>query len=357
LSTKFYPLTIAAIEPETSDCVSMVLEVPKNLQSVFKFQPGQNLTFRIFQNGIEHRRNYSICSGVNDNEWRVAVKKIPNGIFTNYIHHLAKAGESIEVLPPTGHFTIPALPDEPVHLLAIAAGSGITPILSMIKSTLQNYPKAKFTLIYGNSFRHSIIFREQLENLKNQYIDRLTIHYLLSREKMSSELHTGRISPEKLEQFKGKLIHYDHIQHVFVCGPAELIFSTKEYFLNQGLSNKQIHFELFNAPTAPVHTQQQSSASGDQKMSQVEVKVDGIQFSFPLAQEGISLLDAALAEGANLPFACKGGVCSTCKAKLTKGTVRMDQNYALEEDEVEQGYILTCQSHPTSDCVSVDFDH
>lgn len=357
MSNSFYPLTIASIEKETSDCVSLVIEVPDHLKNKFKFSAGQNLTFRIYQNGIEYRRNYSICSGVNDNEWRVAVKRIPNGIFTHYIHELAKQGDSIEVMPPTGNFIIPLKENEPAHYLGIAAGSGITPILSMIKTALQQNPLAKFTLIYGNSYRHSIIFREQLENIKNQYLDRFTIHYLLSREKMSSDLYTGRISPEKLDQFKGKLIHFENIDHVFICGPADLIFSSKEYLLQQGLTNKQIHFELFNAPTNSSTSEKTSTTIAEGKMSQVNVKVDGIQFSFSLAQEGVSVLDAALAEGANLPFACKGGVCSTCKAKLIDGKVKMDQNYALEEEELEQGYILTCQSHPTSDCITVDFDH
>lgn len=357
MSNKFYPLTIAAIEKETSDCVSLVIDVPEHLKKEFQFVPGQNLTFRIYQNGIEHRRNYSICTGVNDQEWRVAVKKIPNGVFTHYIHDIAKVGDTIEVMPPSGNFTIPVTTNLNPHYLAIAAGSGITPILSMIKSTLQIHPTAKFTLLYGNSYRHSIIFREQLENLKNQFIDRFTIHYFLSREKMSSELHTGRINPQKLDQFKGKLIHFDKIDHVFICGPSELIFESKEYFLSQGLSHKQIHFELFNAPTSNNNKENSTVNISSGKMSQINLKVDGIQFSFSLPQDGVSILDAALAEGANLPFACKGGVCSTCKAKLTDGTVSMDQNYALEEEELAQGYILTCQSHPTSDCISVDFDH
>ncbi len=358
MASKFYPLTIAAIENETKDCVSVVLQVPPELQQEFNFKAGQSLTLKAVIDGQEYRRSYSICSGTHENEWRVAVKKIPNGVFSHWVHDRLKPGETIEVLPPVGSFHLPdCAVDHRAHYLALAAGSGITPVLSMIKTALHNFPQIQFTLIYGNAYRHSIIFKEQIEALKNQYMDRFTVHYLLSREKTANPVQHGRITPEKLDELKGKLIPYHMIDAFFICGPAEMIFSCRDYLTQQGISPKKIHFELFNAPVQQNTTRSEQQNTDSDPISIVQIRADGIQFSFKLPYNGASLLDAALSEGANLPFACKGGVCATCKAKLLKGTVEMQQNYALEPEELEQGYILTCQSHPTSPEVQVDFDH
>jgi ring-1,2-phenylacetyl-CoA epoxidase subunit PaaE len=266
----------------------------------------------------------------------------------------------LEVLPPTGAFYTELDPAHKKKYLAIAAGSGITPILSIIKTTLDKEPASSFTLVYGNQNRTSIIFKEQLEALKNKYLSRLAIHFILSREQTEAAIYSGRINEDKLSQLSQKLINIQAMDDIFICGPEQMIFTVMNWLQQTGIDKKKIHFELFTTPGQKMEVGNQKfeirKDEGPVHKSKVTVKLDGISFDFDLPFDGETVLEAALKQGADLPFSCKGGVCSTCKAKLIEGKVEMDTNYALEQEEVEAGYILTCQSHPRTEKVMIDFD-
>jgi ring-1,2-phenylacetyl-CoA epoxidase subunit PaaE len=354
----FHSLRVKRVEKETDDCVSIEFEVPEELKDVFQFKQGQNLTIKKVINGEELRRNYSICTSPFDNKLKVAVKKADGGIFSTWANGNLKEGDFLEVLPPTGKFYTELNPSKKKNYVAFAAGSGITPILSIIKTTLISEPKSKFTLVYGNRTKNSIIFKEELEALKDKYIDRFRIYHILSRELTEAEINNGRIDVDKLELLFGKLIDIQTCDEFFVCGPEEMIFCIKGYLEGRGVSSEKIHFELFTVPGQnQTNSKQQTEVPKDEgPKANVSVKLDGIMFDFDLAYESESILDAALKQGADLPYACKGGVCTTCKAKLIEGKVSMDVNWGLEPDEVEKGYILTCQSHPQTERIVVDFD-
>jgi len=365
MSIHFHPLRIREVRQETPECVSVAFEIPNELEKDFKFSQGQSLTMRTTINGEEVRRTYSICSSPLDKEWRVAIKKVEGGLFSSFANEKLKKGDLLEVMQPVGKFYTELNPAHKKSYTAFAAGSGITPILSLIKTTLATEPQSKFTLVYGNRSRSSIIFFEELEGLKNKYIDRFSLVHVLSREKTETPLNSGRISVEKLQEME-KLIDYAHTDEFFICGPEEMIFAIKAFLEAKGIDQKKIHFELFTTPGQKAqgaghsvqgtrHKVQGTSEKGP--MSKVTIKLDGRSFDFDLSLLGdTTILDAALQQGADLPYACKGGVCCTCKARLLEGQVEMDVHWGLEEDEVKQGYILTCQSHPTTEKVVVDFD-
>jgi ring-1,2-phenylacetyl-CoA epoxidase subunit PaaE len=360
LATHFHQLTIADIRKETPDCVSIAFEVPDELKPAYQFKHGQNLTLRTLINNEEVRRSYSICSSPTDNELRVAIKKAPYGKFSVWANNMLKKGDVLEVLPPTGTFFTELDPAHKKNYLAFATGSGITPVLSIIKTTLLTEPNSSFTLVYGNQNRNSIIFKEQLEALKNKYMSRLAIHFLLSREQTDAAIYSGRIDKEKLSLLSQKLIDVPGMNDIFICGPEQMIFMVKDWLQQQGIDKKKVHFELFTTPgeTTEVRSRklEVKTEEGTTQKSKVTVKLDGIAFDFDLPYDGETVLEAALQQGADLPFSCKGGVCSTCKAKLLEGKVDMDTNYALEQEEVDAGYILTCQSHPRSEKIVIDFD-
>ena len=360
MATHFHQLTIADIRKETPDCVSIAFRIPDELKSTYLFKHGQNLTLRTVMNGEEVRRSYSICSSPGDNELRVAIKKAPFGKFSVWANNLLKPGDMLEVLPPTGAFYTELDPTHKKKYLAFAAGSGITPILSIIKTTLDKEPDSSFTLVYGNQNRTGIIFKEQLEALKNKYLSRLAIHFILSREQTEAAIYSGRINEEKLSQLSQKLINIPAMDDIFICGPEQMIFTVMNWLQQNGIDKKKIHFELFTTPGQKMEDGSRKSEvkreEGSTRNSKVTVKLDGISFDFDLPFDGETVLEAALKQGADLPFSCKGGVCSTCKAKLTEGKVEMDTNYALEQEEVEAGFILTCQSHPRTEKVMIDFD-
>lgn len=356
---RFYPLKIKDIRKETAECRSFSLEIPESLRSTFSFIPGQYLTFRTKINGEEVRRSYSLCSSPSEGEWRVAVKKVDQGKFSNYIMDHARVGDIIEVMPPMGHFISRGQRPQGKSYLAIAAGSGITPVLSIMKSVLESEEKSRFTLVFGNRYRHSILFRDVLANLKNRYMDRLSTYHILSREQMEFPLFMGRITPEKMEELGDQLLPMDQFDEIFLCGPEEMILSLREWLLNRQYPSSQIHMELFTSPDQPRLSREERSPDKKRtagERSHVEVIIDGRRTPMELAYEGVSILDAALAQGADLPYACKGGVCCTCRARVVEGEVEMEVNYALEPDEVENGFVLTCQSHPLTDRVVVDFD-
>lgn len=359
MSTHFHPLTIKNIRRETKDCVSIAFDIPAELAPEYLYKPGQNITLRINIDGEEIRRSYSICSSPSDNELRVAIKEISTGKFSLYANKHLREGDQLDLLPPSGKFFAKLDPSNQKNYLAFAAGSGITPVLSMIKSTLEIEKHSNYTLIYGNRNRGSIIFREQLEALKNRYIDRLVIHHVLSRERTDAPINHGRIDASKCEAMEGKLINVDAADEIFLCGPNEMIFSVKDWLEAKNVNPRKVHFELFLTPGSTLiksATLQETDPSLNGKLSAVTIKLDGISFGFNLPYYGQSILDAALEQGADLPFACKGGVCATCRARVTEGAVEMTTNYALEPDELEQGFILSCQSHPRTEKVMIDFD-
>ncbi|HEX7846924.1 MAG TPA: 1,2-phenylacetyl-CoA epoxidase subunit PaaE [Chitinophagaceae bacterium] len=357
MSIHFHPLQVKEVRKETADCVSVVFDIPEKLLPNFKFRQGQNLTMRTFINDEEIRRTYSICSSPLDNEWRVAIKKVDGGLFSSFANDQLKKGDLLDVMEPVGKFYTPLDPANKKNYLAFAAGSGITPVLSLIKTTLATEPNSHFTLVYGNRSRSSIIFFEELEGLKNKYIDRFTLIHILSRERTDATLNFGRITIEKLDELN-KLVDYFSADDLFICGPEEMIFCVKDYLEAKGIDKKKIHFELFTTPgQAKSNSKNQRSETDEGPKSKITIKLDGRAFDFDLSlSSDTTILDAALKQGADLPFACKGGVCCTCKAKLLEGQVDMDVHWGLEEEEIGQGYILTCQSHPKTDKIVVDFD-
>lgn len=352
----FHSLRVKDIQQETADCVSVAFDVPTALQEIFAFTAGQNITLKATINGEELRRSYSICAAPTDGELRVAVKKVEQGLFSTYVNEQLKVGDRLDVLPPTGRFTNTLQPEQQKNYLAIAAGSGITPILSIIKTTLQAEPLSRFTLVYGNRGRSSIIFFEALEALKNKYLSRLKLIHILSREKTDAAIHFGRIDAERLTALQ-PLVHFAAMDEVFLCGPQQLIHSCKDFLQQQGLPDKKIHFELFASPGQPqARTVSQTAAADSGPKSNITIRLDGRSFAFKLGFDAESILDAAMQQGADLPYACKGGVCCTCRAKLIEGQVEMEVNYGLEHEEIEQGFILTCQARPVTENVVVDFD-
>jgi len=359
MSVKFHSLKVKDVRPETADCVSVALEIPEALAAEFKFAPGQYITFRRGVGEAEIRRSYSICAGPNDCELRVAIKKVEQGKFSTYANAELKAGDMVEVMPPMGNFTIKRKVVKHKNYLAIVAGSGITPVMSIMKSVLEGDAEANFTLVYGNKSRGTIIFREAIEALKNKYMQRLRVYHVLSRESMDVPLFNGRITAEKCKQLCEKLIDINGIDEAFICGPEEMILSVRQQLIDLGMDSAQVHMELFTSPDQPKATHDKwvkENAVDSGKMSKVSITLDGTTFEMDLAYNGDSILDAALKVGADLPFACKGGVCCTCRAKVTSGEVEMEVNYALEPDEVKKGFVLTCQSHPRTERVVVDFD-
>ncbi len=353
----FHKLKVANITKETSDCVSIEFAVPAALQTDFQFTQGQNLALKATINGEEIRRSYSICSAPHENKLCVAVKKVEQGIFSSFANHVLKVGDELEVFPPTGKFNTKLNAENKKHYVAFAAGSGITPIISIIKATLQQEPNSQFTLIYGNQNRSSIIFKEQLEALKNQYLQRFSIIHILSRERMDAAINYGRIDTAKCTMINEKLLPFAKADEFFICGPEEMIFCIKDFLTAQNVPKEKIHFELFVSSSGKKETIKKSKAEIDAApKSKVTIKLDGASIDIDVPLQGESILDAALQNGVDLPFACKGGVCCTCRAKLVSGQVSMDVVYGLEPDEIAQGFILTCQSHPTTDNVVIDYD-
>jgi ring-1,2-phenylacetyl-CoA epoxidase subunit PaaE len=358
MSIHFHSLKIKEVRRETDQCVSVAFDIREALKPVFDFQQGQSLTMRTFLNGEEVRRTYSLCSSPLENAWRVAIKKVEGGLFSSFANENLRKGDELEVMPPVGKFYTELNPDNKKNYLAFAAGSGITPVISLIKTTLATELKSEFTLVFGNRHRHSIIFFEELEGLKNKYMDRFNLVHILSRERTETALNSGRIDMEKLKQLE-QLIDYKVIDEFFICGPEAMIFCVKDFLENFGIDKKKIHFELFTTPGEKGSTVQKkvSPVIDSGPKSHITIKLDGRSFDFDLSFKSETvILDAALQQGADLPFACKGGVCCTCKARLLEGEVMMDVHWGLEEEEIEKGYILTCQSHPRTEKVVVDFD-
>jgi ring-1,2-phenylacetyl-CoA epoxidase subunit PaaE len=357
MTPTFNTLTIQDVRQETNDCISVALHIPEALKTSYDYKAGQYITFKQTIDGEELRRSYSVCSSPLDNELRVAIKKVEQGKFSTYANTHFKKGDSVEVMNPMGHFTIDVNKDNNNNYMGFAAGSGITPLLSIVKTILATETESTFTLVYGNKNVGSIIFKEELEALKNVYLQRFQLIHVLSRERMESELNYGRIDATKCTQLFDKLIDLKKLNAFYMCGPEEMVNSVKEFLVENKVDEKNIHFELFGTNLSKNKTDWAKNHVEDTtKKSRVSVKLDDRTFEFDLAYGGENILDAALRFGADLPYACKGGVCCTCRAKVIEGEVDMEVNYALEKEEVAQGFVLTCQAHPKSDKVFIDFD-
>ncbi len=355
MAIHFHRLTIKKLSRPTADCVALSFEVPAALKKDFAFEQGQNVTLKASINGEELRRSYSICTAPYENELTVAVKKTAGGKFSTYANEVLKEGDILEVLPPTGKFNTVLHAASKKNYLAFAAGSGITPVISIIKAALQAEPQSSFTLVYCNRDRASIIFFEELEGLKNIYLQRFNFINLLTRERTEPDIFFGRITDEKLQQLQ-KLVDYNQQDEIFICGPETMIFCVKDFLEAKSIDKKKIHFELFTTPGIKNENKAAEEAPAEKIKSLVQIQLDGRIFEFPMKAGNSSILDAALQQGADLPFACKGGVCCTCKARLLSGKVNMDVHWGLEEEEIQQGFILTCQSHPVTEKVVIDFD-
>ncbi len=353
---KFHPLKVKDVYKDTDDCSVIEFDVPEDLKNIFKFKAGQYLTLRETINDEDIRRSYSLCSSPLDNEWKVAVKQIPEGKFSTFVNQSLKKDDVVQVMKPMGRFGT-AISETPKNYIVFTAGSGITPILSMIKTHLETEPNSTFKLFYLNRTVKSIIFKEEIEQLRNQYFGRLEVFYFLTKELRDSELFNGRFTKEKLEIIFDKLVDVSELDECFLCGPEEMIFLTKDELIKAGMPSKNIHFELF-VTGLPKEIEKKTDTVKIKKKDDVDVTIidGGKEFHFEMTKKDDNILDAALVAGADLPFACKGGVCATCKCKVIEGEVAMKLNYALETDEVSQKFVLSCQAVPLTEKVKLDFD-
>ncbi|MGO4258118.1 1,2-phenylacetyl-CoA epoxidase subunit PaaE [Marmoricola sp. RAF53] len=346
----FHALRVATIERLTDDAAAITFDVPDDLKDVFDFNAGQSLTIRRMIDGTEHRRSYSICSAVGTAP-RVGVREIPDGLFSTWLVRDLRPGDVVEVQSPTGSFR--ADPEEGGRHLCIAAGSGITPMLSIATSVLAN-PEARVTLLYGNRTTSTVMFAEELADLKNRYGPRLHLVHVLSREPRDVELFSGRLDAERLRRLLASVVPVDGLDHVWLCGPFGLISDAREVLDEVGIPKDHIHFELFYVDEPPPELHREVAAL-EGEVSDVTIVLDGRTTTATVERAG-TILDTAAASRNDLPFACKGGVCGTCRAKVVTGQVDMRRNYALDDDEVAAGFVLTCQTHPVTDEVTVDFD-
>ncbi|MFN3628943.1 MAG: 1,2-phenylacetyl-CoA epoxidase subunit PaaE [Casimicrobiaceae bacterium] len=359
---RWYPLRVAEVRPETEDAVSVRFEVPAQDRAAFAFSAGQFLTLRAVIDGEECRRSYSLCSTPASGEWRIGVKRVAGGRMSNWLADTVRGGHWVDVLPPDGRFTYrPAA--EPERLLLIAAGSGITPILAIATTALAENPAAQVTLLYGNRRVRDILFKEEIEDLRDLHHTRFHVIHCLSREAQEAPLNEGRIDAAKLERIFATLIDPQSLTGVYVCGPGDLAETVTAVARAAGVAAERVHRELFTSPGAATPSVAPRSAAGKSdaarpamRLARVRLTADGITREFDLAEDGPALLDAALAAGADVPFSCKSGVCCTCRAKVLDGQVRMDANWTLEPHEVAAGFVLTCQAHPVSDTLVVTLD-
>lgn len=355
--SQFHRLTIKDVRAETRDAVSIAFDVPEALQQDFRFTQGQYLVMRTQLDDEEVRRSYSICSGVEEGELRVAIKRVAGGRFSAFANEVLKVGHTLDVMPPSGSFHVPLDPTRHGHYLAVAAGSGITPILSIIKTTLEREPNSRFTLLYGNRSSSGALFRDKLEDLKNRYLQRLNLIFVFSREQQDVDLYNGRIDADKCGQLFSRWVDVRGLQAAFICGPQAMTETVRDSLKVNGMAAERIHFELFAAAGNEGRREAREAARQlDAAVSQITVISDGRALAFDLPRNTVSVLDAGNAIGAELPYSCKAGVCSTCKCKVIEGEVEMDSNHALEDYEVAAGYVLSCQTYPVSDRVVLDFD-
>ena len=353
--SRFHPLRVVALTPETRDAVVVTFAVPEELRESFRFTPGQHLTLRADFDGAEIRRSYSICSAPFEPGLRIAIKRVQDGLFSTWAHRELRPGHAIDCMEPAGHFAAPLEPQSARHHVAFAAGSGITPILSILKATLAGEPKSRFTLVYGNRSSSSVLFKEELEDLKDEYLDRLSLVFILSREQQDVELFNGRLGRETCNGLLRHWIDPRNIDVAYLCGPGTMIEEVAASLEANGVPRDHIRTERFGT-AAGLPRRQDSLTGGNAGQCRVAVIQDGRQREFSARLGGGTLLEAALTQGIDLPYSCKSGVCSTCRCKMTSGEVDMDVNFALEDYEVARGFILPCQSYPLTTEIVLDFD-
>ncbi|CAN5796535.1 phenylacetate-CoA oxygenase/reductase subunit PaaK [soil metagenome] len=362
MSVIFHPLRVRAVEPDTQEAVVVSFDVPTELREVFGFTQGQYLTLRTDIDGQDLRRSYSICAGVDDGELRVGVRKVRGGVFSNWINAHLRPGDTVNVMAPQGRFFVPLDPGAKRHHVGIAGGSGITPILSIMKTVLAREPLSRFTLIYGNRQLQSTMFKEEIEDLKNRYMTRLVLQHVFSDEHTDAPLNHGVMNRDKIGEFLKSVVPAGQIDEVFVCGPFQMNDEAEAALLAAGVPEERIHIERFgvalpasaagNAVGAVLH----EALPGDAEQARIVIVRDGLQREISFRKGQPSILDAASAAGLEVPFSCTSGVCGTCRAKLVEGEVRMERNFALDKQEVAAGFVLTCQAHPLTDRVVLSFD-
>ncbi|TSD85971.1 phenylacetate-CoA oxygenase/reductase subunit PaaK [Mycobacterium sp. KBS0706] len=352
---RFHRLTIRDLRRETADAVSIAFDVPDGLAGDYRFAPGQYLTLRATIDGEDMRRSYSICSGPDDGELRIAVKRVEGGVFSDWVNRTLQPGDEIEVMTPTGRFGAPCIPERPRIHVGFAAGSGITPVLSILRGVLAREPDSRFFLFYGNRSTAEILFREALEELKDRFLGRLSVFHVLSQEEQDLAVLTGRLDDEKVRRLLRLVVPAEAVDEVYLCGPEAMSREIAATLAELGIGPEKVHVELFVSALGGRPRPKPVAPPLDAPSRTAVLTVDGKRREVPVA-DGESILDAALRAGMDLPYACKGGMCSTCRAKLVEGEAAMDLNYSLEPWELAAGFILTCQSHPKTGRVVVDYD-
>ena len=363
MSVLFHPLKVRSIEPDTQEAVIVSFEVPPEMREVFGFTQGQYLTLRADIDGQDLRRSYSICAGVDDGELRVGVRKVRGGVFSNWINEHLRAGDSLQVMAPQGRFFVALEPAAERHHVGIAGGSGITPILSIMKTVLAREPRSRFTLIYGNRQLRSTMFKEEIEDLKNRYMSRLVLQHVFSDEHTDAPINSGTMNREKIGEFLATVVPAARIDHVYVCGPFQMNDEAEAALLAAGVAEERIHIERFGVNLsstvqagAQVDAVVHEAKPGDAETARIVIVRDGLSREIPYSKGQPSILDAASAAGLEVPYSCTSGVCGTCRAKVVEGEVRMERNFALDKKEVANGFVLTCQAHPLTERVVLSFD-
>ena len=352
---KFHSIKVARVYPETPFATGVVFEIPEELAEQYQFLQGQHVNCKLKVGDKEIRRSYSLCNAPGENLWRITVKYVDGGAFSTFVRDQLRAGDMLEIMTPAGRFRTEISEDNSKNYVAFAAGSGITPVISNLRAILLGEPKSQFTLFYANRNLKSVLLREELQDLKNKYMDRFSVHYLFSQEHREIDLYTGRLDANKAEALLNNFYpDLSEVDDFFVCGPGTMIKDLTERLIELGVPSTDIHSERFGVPKKKLSTKVSESIV-DHHTAEVTVIMDGHQRMFKVYDDD-NLIDAAAKEGLELPYSCKAGVCSTCRTKLVSGEVEMAVNHALEPWELEQSYILACQSCPRTDTLSIDYD-
>lgn len=349
---RFHKVTIADVRRETDEAVSIAFQIPEALAPLFRYAPGQYLTLRAEIGGRSVRRTYSIASGLDEGEWRVAVKRVEGGVFSAFANEELAAGDTVELMPPAGRFVLPE-PAGPRTVVAFAAGAGITPIASQIRTVLVREPQSRVFLFYANQTARSILFREAIEDLKDRYMARFSVHNVLSRESQDVDVLSGRIDGARAATFMRHVVPFDTVDHFLLCGPPPFLDTMTEALAELGVAADKVLLERFTVGAGDGRAASQAPRGGTG--AALSLTLDGSTTTLRLAP-GERVLDAALAAGLDAPYSCRAGMCCTCRAKIKHGKVAMAANYALRQDEVEEGFILTCQASATTDSIAVDYD-
>jgi ring-1,2-phenylacetyl-CoA epoxidase subunit PaaE len=357
MSAGFHTLTIAEVVPETAEAMSIRFAVPEELKETFRFRPGQHLTLKAEIGGEDVRRNYSLCVAPHDDQLKVTVKRIAGGAFSNWANDTLKPGDAIEVMPPHGSFTWDFDPGAKNHYVGFAGGSGITPVISLLKTALDTEPESRFTLFYGNRDSSSVIFLEELARLKNRFMGRLQVYHFLAEEAEDIDLFNGMLDRDKCEAILSALVTPEDIAGFFICGPGPMMDAAEQSLLAHGVARDRIHIERFSAdrPSAAIEAQMQALQNRAQGLTML-VTLDGRKRRVGFDAAAGNILDSARLAGLPAPYACKAGVCATCRARVVSGDVEMAARYGLSDDEVAAGYVLTCQSVPKGEGVEIDYD-